>query len=359
MNGWRSCRQPCFLPPPLSFHLPEIREAAISTAVSRTNGAGSRRSSWFLTSRPPVVRAMDSRRQPAGLRGRRLLQVGERGQGLCGRRRAVALCWRLRAPLYSSKGRLVATGPRNPLPSPCFQSYHCSGSDTLLGSASVGASIFILLFVGFVVGFALSWLIWWRRQQRRDKLEVRGLVPWPGSTGPRPCDQWLPAPAWQRPAWVPVCRWSTGTGSGRLPSMTGPRFRTGTLEGRQDRHCHMAGWLMQQAESSNRLPTNPAHHHLIPSPGSRLPTRPPSSRPPASSIRRAVRWGGSSRPRSSCRARPPQGPRPPAPWASGCASPSSWAATRHAWRWPRPGLGVATPSLTWRITTCCTTPSPR
>eukprot|EP00887_Chlorella_sp_A99_P005717 scaffold1.g5717.t1 len=56
-------------------------------------------------------------------------------------------------------------------PAPAPPPADCS-CDTLLGSASVGASIFILLLIGFVAGFALSWLIWWRREKRRGRLEV-------------------------------------------------------------------------------------------------------------------------------------------------------------------------------------------
>ena len=53
--------------------------------------------------------------------------------------------------------------------------HHCSGSDTLLGSANVGASIFILLLLGFVVGFASSQCFVWirRRKQRKYDMEYR------------------------------------------------------------------------------------------------------------------------------------------------------------------------------------------
>mmetsp|Transcript_10796 Transcript_10796/g.21455 ORF Transcript_10796/g.21455 Transcript_10796/m.21455 type:complete len:321 (+) Transcript_10796:283-1245(+) len=53
--------------------------------------------------------------------------------------------------------------------------YHCSGSDTLLGSANVGASIFILLLLGFVFGFGSSQCFVWirRRKQRKYDMEYR------------------------------------------------------------------------------------------------------------------------------------------------------------------------------------------
>ena len=71
--------------------------------------------------------------------------------------------------LGGQQPRPLAPGPHPPPP----QAYHCSGSDTLLGSANVGASIFILLLIGFVVGFALAWLVFWRRQRKQVLLEVR------------------------------------------------------------------------------------------------------------------------------------------------------------------------------------------
>ncbi|KAL6778040.1 hypothetical protein ACKKBG_A16675 [Auxenochlorella protothecoides x Auxenochlorella symbiontica] len=47
--------------------------------------------------------------------------------------------------------------------------YHCSGSDTLLGSANVGASIFILLLVGCIFGAVSTSLsmLWWGRRKAR------------------------------------------------------------------------------------------------------------------------------------------------------------------------------------------------
>jgi hypothetical protein len=50
--------------------------------------------------------------------------------------------------------------------------HHCSGSDTLLGSANVGASIFILLLLGFVGGSALTLLIVWVRQKKQRKYDM-------------------------------------------------------------------------------------------------------------------------------------------------------------------------------------------
>lgn len=54
-------------------------------------------------------------------------------------------------------------------------SHHCSGSDTLLGSANVSASIFILLLLGFVGGVCMTSVFVWFKQkkQRRIDLEYR------------------------------------------------------------------------------------------------------------------------------------------------------------------------------------------
>ena len=50
--------------------------------------------------------------------------------------------------------------------------HHCSGSDTLLGSANVGASIFILLLLGFVGGSAMTLFIVWVRQKKQRKYDM-------------------------------------------------------------------------------------------------------------------------------------------------------------------------------------------
>ena len=49
---------------------------------------------------------------------------------------------------------------------------HCSGSDTLLGSANVGASIFILLLLGYVAGIGSSVIWWWWRQRKSRKIDM-------------------------------------------------------------------------------------------------------------------------------------------------------------------------------------------
>lgn len=50
--------------------------------------------------------------------------------------------------------------------------YHCSGSDTLLGSANVAASIFILLLLGFVGGIGVTALFVWVRERRQRRLDL-------------------------------------------------------------------------------------------------------------------------------------------------------------------------------------------
>lgn len=50
--------------------------------------------------------------------------------------------------------------------------HHCSGSDTLLGSANVAASIFILLLLGFVGGIFISVLFVWFKQGKQRKLDL-------------------------------------------------------------------------------------------------------------------------------------------------------------------------------------------
>ena len=50
--------------------------------------------------------------------------------------------------------------------------YHCSGSDTLLGSANVGASIFILLLLGFVAGAGSTALVFYIRNRRKQQLDI-------------------------------------------------------------------------------------------------------------------------------------------------------------------------------------------
>lgn len=66
----------------------------------------------------------------------------------------------------------------------CQGDYHCSGSDTLLGSASVGASIFILLLIGWVVGAACGALFHHLWASKRRVQEVGRLA---GRALPRPC----------------------------------------------------------------------------------------------------------------------------------------------------------------------------
>ena len=51
--------------------------------------------------------------------------------------------------------------------------YHCHGGDTLLGSASVGASIFLLLLLGWVVGTLLTTALFLLRDRRRARREAR------------------------------------------------------------------------------------------------------------------------------------------------------------------------------------------
>ena len=50
--------------------------------------------------------------------------------------------------------------------------YHCSGSDTLLGSANVAASIFILLLLGFVGGVSMTVMLVWFNQRKQRKLDL-------------------------------------------------------------------------------------------------------------------------------------------------------------------------------------------
>ena len=38
----------------------------------------------------------------------------------------------------------------------CLKAHHCSGGDTVVGSANVSSSIFAMLFVGWLVGLAMS-----------------------------------------------------------------------------------------------------------------------------------------------------------------------------------------------------------
>jgi hypothetical protein len=49
---------------------------------------------------------------------------------------------------------------------------HCSGSDTLLGSANVGASIFILLLLGYIAGIGSSVGWWWWRKRKSRKIDI-------------------------------------------------------------------------------------------------------------------------------------------------------------------------------------------
>jgi hypothetical protein len=72
------------------------------------------------------------------------------------------------------------------LQGPCLQAYHCSGSDTVLGSVNVGGSVVILLLIGFVVGFGLAWFIFWRRQRKQMllDLEYRDRFPEKGREAP-------------------------------------------------------------------------------------------------------------------------------------------------------------------------------
>eukprot|EP00890_Picochlorum_soloecismus_P001978 jgi/Picsp_1/2781/NSC_01008-R1_---NA--- len=49
---------------------------------------------------------------------------------------------------------------------------HCSGSDTLLGSANVGASIFILLMLGYIAGIGSSVIWWWWRQRKTRAIDM-------------------------------------------------------------------------------------------------------------------------------------------------------------------------------------------
>ncbi len=47
------------------------------------------------------------------------------------------------------------------------QAHHCTGSDTVVGSANVSSSIFAMLFVGWLVGLAMgSGLVLYLRRRR-------------------------------------------------------------------------------------------------------------------------------------------------------------------------------------------------
>ena len=48
------------------------------------------------------------------------------------------------------------------------QAHHCTGSDTVVGSANVSSSIFAMLFVGWLIGLAMgSGLVLYLRRRRR------------------------------------------------------------------------------------------------------------------------------------------------------------------------------------------------
>ena len=63
---------------------------------------------------------------------------------------------------------------------------HCSGDDTLMGSAPVWASVIILLVIGFVVGLMVGVLLMHYRQKRwkRAVAASRGLQSAAGDAAP-------------------------------------------------------------------------------------------------------------------------------------------------------------------------------
>lgn len=50
--------------------------------------------------------------------------------------------------------------------------HQCSGSDTLIGSANVAASIFILLLLGFVGGVLVTSIFMWFKQRKQTQLDL-------------------------------------------------------------------------------------------------------------------------------------------------------------------------------------------